>query len=178
MVTADEQLGTFIQRYETDNHRRGVRALVTGIVGVLVTGLGIGMYALVLPSMLDGSLVGGAAVVPAAVLGVGVVSLMAAIVHGKRFFTRAQESFSVYQYGLVHAHSGQTRVIRWDEIAKVVTRDNDKPAARALAGDLSCTITVKNGSRVVITGFTDRADRLADSVEAATAHHAPHTNPS
>lgn len=173
MVVADEQLGAFIERYETDNHRRGVRALAALVGGVLVTGLGMVMFVPLRAG--GGEPPAGAEFVPAVVLGCGLGSVLMGVLQGLRFFKRTDETFLLYEDGLVHTWSGRTQVIRWDDIAKVVDSGKDSMIARAMGGDVNCVISLKPGGRVVITGFTEYADRLAGAVEAAAARQARRT---
>jgi hypothetical protein len=170
-MAPERELGAFVGRFETDNMRRGLVALAGLLLGVVITGLGIVFYAIVdeaagkMPS-------GGASdplLLPCAVFGVGLGLLLAGGLFGWQFASRRGEVFMLYEGGLVREYAGRTRIIEWDEIAKADNNKNvkDNAFSRALGGDVSCLIKLKDGGKVVITGFTANAANLAKTVEIA-----------
>lgn len=165
----DEGLGALIERYETDNHRRRSTAIAAIVVGLLVACLGV---LLALPLWLgDREVTPGAQAVPALVIGAGLGGLLMGIVQGRRSLGRDGEVFALHENGLVHSYPGHTHAIRWEDVVKVTDSGRDTALARAFGSDVNCSIRVNDGTRVVITGFTDYADRLAEAVEEATARH-------
>lgn len=166
-MAVEQDLGAVVKRYNTDNQRRRRICLVAVPLGLIAACVGF------LMAMLVGgpAAAGGALFIPSLVMGVGLGSFLVGLWQGRLSFTRRDESFTVYEHGLVHAYSGKSWAISWDEIDKVTDNSRDNMLNRALGGDVNYSIKLRSpiGGRryVVITGVTEDAVWLGETVEQA-----------
>ncbi|MGI5379758.1 hypothetical protein ACQEV2_36995 [Streptomyces sp. CA-251387] len=157
-----DELGTLVQRYESDNGRRGRNALtllLPGFVGIL---LGV---VLAIPAYK--SSVTGDDFVPSVVLGCGFGAVLMGCWCAWLFLTRSDEAFELYVDGLVHAYRGKRRVVRWEDVADLVDNGKDTALGRAFGGDVNLRLKLAHGKPVVITGIVDRAAHLTMAVREA-----------
>lgn len=162
MSPAGKELGATVDRYVTDNNRRGRTALVALLIGVVATGVSVPLVIAQIEGLvrLAGGLTG-------LLCSAGVVGLWLGITRGFGYFDRRGETFTLCEGGLVHDYAGKTRVIAWDEIAEAEDCGTDSTLNRALGRDVYCPIKLKGGGKVIITGLTQDALLLADAVEQA-----------
>lgn len=167
-MAAEHELGAVLGRYETDNERRRRIAFVAVPVGVAVGCLGVLMML-----VLDVD-AGGAMIFPALVGGAGFGAFVVGLCQAWLSATRTDEVFTLYEGGLVHSYGGKSWPISWAEIADI--KDNGKESAlhRALGIDVQYRVVLRSpvGGRrsVTISGFTDDAVRLAETVRQAAVH--------
>lgn len=165
-MATERDLGALLGRYETDNLRRRRIALVAVPVGAVVVGLGVSMMLLIVD--VDA---GGARIFPALAIGLGLGVLVVGLRQAWLSSTRTDEAFTLYEGGFVHSYAGKSWAISWDEIADVKDNGKDTALQRALGGDVQYSVTLSSrvdGRRsVTITGFTDDAVPLAETVRQA-----------
>jgi hypothetical protein len=161
MVTSAERaLGGVVRRYEADDGRRGRTALVSLIIGIAAAAVGIPATIATFDQGADGSFAG-------LVLGIALVFLWAGITQGLRWTNRHGEMYTVREGGLTYHCTGESRVIPWEDIEKVDDRGQDNVISRPLGWDVHCRIKVKNGRRLLISGFTKDAAHLARTLQLA-----------
>ncbi|TDC10964.1 hypothetical protein E1265_30510 [Streptomyces sp. 8K308] len=109
-------------------------------------------------------------------LGIGLAGLLLAWI-GADGARRARdgEVFALHEGGLVHRRRGApTTEVPWSDIARV--RDTGRAGllfARHTGRDVDCRIRLRDGRRLRVTGFTDRAAALSEAIRAATAERRP-----
>jgi hypothetical protein len=161
MVTsAENALGRVVRRYEADDSRRGWTALVALIIGLGATAIGIPVTIATFEQGSDGAFAG-------LVLGIALVFTWAGISQGLRWTNRHGEVYTVREGGLTYHCTGESRAIPWDDIEKVADNGQNNAISRPLGWDVHCRITVKNGRRLLISGFTKDGAHLARTVELA-----------
>ncbi|PRX46998.1 hypothetical protein B0I33_10695 [Prauserella shujinwangii] len=162
-------LGAELGRYETDNLRRRRIAFVAVPLGAVVACAGVVMVLVVGDTDAVGAMV-----FPALVGGLGLGAFVVGLWQAVLSVTRTDEAFILYEGGLVHSYAGRSCALSWSDIADVKDAGRDTAVHRALGGDIAYSVTLHspvNGRRnVTITGFTDDAVRLAETVRQAALH--------
>jgi hypothetical protein len=156
------ELGELTARYVTDNRRRGRISVTTFLLGIVVTAVGVPMCVIAYQNPVSTD-----DLVPSFVLGAGLGLLLMGGWLGRRYFVYSGEVFELYEGGIVHAYAGKRFPISWAQIKKVANTGKDTALARAIGGDVSCRITTTDGRAIVITGLTEGARDLADTVTRA-----------
>jgi hypothetical protein len=168
---AERALGRFVRNYPTDNGRRGKVALLALIIGLAGTAAGIPLTIAVFD---DG---GGSSQAAGLALGVGLVGLWAGITSGLRTLRRHGEIFQLREGGLLYRRTGETRMIRWEDIRKINDRGQNNAVSRAAGWNVHCVLRVTDGRSLLITGFTEDAAELAHAVQRAV-HNQDYPPPS
>jgi hypothetical protein len=75
--------------------------------------------------------------------------------------------FQLREGGLVYRRTGETRVIPWTDIRKVKENGQDNAVTRSAGWDVHCKLRLKGGGTLLITGFTEDARTLAQTVRHA-----------
>jgi hypothetical protein len=165
-MAAERDLGTFIERFETDNSRRRkicAVAVPLGAIAALVGGLSIIVF--------GNPDTPGATMVPAVMCGSGLGAVLVGIYQGRLSFTRRDESFALYEGGLVYTCAGRSWPIAWEEIAKVANNGRDMAVHRLLGLDVSYHLKLVSpidGRRSVgFTSVTDHAEHLGETIRWA-----------
>ncbi|MFC4012104.1 hypothetical protein ACFOY2_33055 [Nonomuraea purpurea] len=120
----------------------------------------------------SGSAPAGAGVFPSMLCGAGLGAFGMGLVLGWPSITRSDEVFILYEHGLVHAYGGTSWAFGWEEMATVtIPEARENALARLLGGGVRCQIrlaTAAGGGRnVVITGLSEAAEWLAETVRQA-----------
>jgi hypothetical protein len=157
---ATRALGQFVQNYPTDNGRRTKVAVIALLIGLAGTAAGI---PLAVSAFNDGE--SGRA--SGLVLGIGLVGLWAGISNGLRVLRRHGEVYQLREGGLVYQRTGETRLIRWEDIRKVTERGEDNAISRAAGWDVHCVLRIKGGRKLLLSGFTEDAAGLAYTIQRA-----------
>jgi hypothetical protein len=170
-MAGEHELGAALGRYEIDNRRRRRIAFVAIPVGGVVACVGVLM--LLLAEASD-SYTAGAGAFPSIVSGIGFGSFLVGLYLARLSATRTDEAFTLHEHGFVHSYSGKTWAISWAEIADVKKNGRDNALNRALGGDVQYNVKLRSpvGGRksVTITGLTDDAARLGETVRQAALH--------
>ncbi|SFC16385.1 hypothetical protein [Streptomyces aidingensis] len=169
---AEKALGALVGRYETDNRRRGTVALIALLVGLAATAVTVPV---VIETFDSAGAQGGTGSGRLAGLlgGVALLGLWGGISRGSQYLRLHGEVFHLREGGLVHRRTGETRVIPWSQIRGVRDRGQSNFVSRPLGWDVHCTIRVRGGRRLLITGFTPGAERLVAAVDAAARQGVP-----
>jgi hypothetical protein len=166
-MAVERDLGTFIEHFETDNRRRRWICAVAVPLGAIVASLG----ALSLVVFTKADVYPGARLFPALACGFGLGAVLVGIFQGRLSFTRRDESFAVYEGGLVYACAGQSWVIGWEDIAKVANYSRDIAMHRMLGVDVNYYIKLASaiGGRrsLTISTVTRDAEHLGEVVRRA-----------
>lgn len=161
-----EELGPVVQRYVTDNNKRAVTALAALAGGTIVLALTVPLAiamadAAAQPGPCGGIIIGGAG----AAFAIGVIlSVMSWIRRG--------ETFDVHERGIVHSYAGRPqRLLGWAQIADVKpTPFKEGWMARTLGREGHTRLLLRDGKKVVVTGFTPGVEFLVHAVERAVFH--------
>lgn len=167
MEKAEEALGLVVKKYETDMARCGGTAGVSSLVAVVALLFG-GLMAVETFSG-AGSDAGVAGLLAGTILGVGLLCLWAGISCGWRYLTRKEESFLLQEGGVVYHHTGRRCAVPWDQITEVTDRGQDNPVSRLFGWDVMCSIRLRDGGRLLLTGFTRDAAELSSAVTRSVA---------
>lgn len=156
-------LGTVVQRYETDDGKRGRTALVALLIGLAALAVGIPVTISSFEQVATGSVTASGLV-----LGLALVCLWAGVSNGLRWANQHGEVFTVREGGLTHYRAGRTRHIPWEDIATVKDQGQDNFLSRSLGWGVHCHVKVKDGGRrLLISGFTQDAEDLVATVTQA-----------
>ncbi|MCP9949129.1 MULTISPECIES: PH domain-containing protein [Actinomadura] len=170
MVRAAEQaLGKFVRRFETDDARRGKVAVVSTLIGLA----GVGLSAPVLVAVFTRGET--AYTIAGLLLGFSLVGLWWGFSCGRRYLMTPGEVFRVRVGGLAYEHAGRFRVIPWDRIRSVSERGQRHWVGEMLGWDVYSVVKIKGGDghkggRLLITGFTSDADVLVALIRHALEH--------
>ena len=168
-MTAGHELGAMVGRFASDNdRRRRIFAVAVPVGGTVAFASGL------LLGIVGGAGPGAPVLLPGAVCGIALGSMLAGLQHGWRSRTRRDETFTLYEGGFTHSYAGSSQTIHWGEIAKVAVESRDNALWRALGAEVRYRVKLKptvDGRRVVmITGITLDADRLGWAVYQAVHH--------
>ncbi|GCD97902.1 DnaJ C-terminal domain-containing protein [Embleya hyalina] len=164
MITdAERELGAFIRNHPTDNARRGRVAVVALLVGLTLAAVAV-------PSTISVFTEDpGAAQFVGLLWGGALIGLWGGISGGLRTVRRHDEVFVLREGGLVCRWTGGLRVLPWTAIRCVADHGQRHILARAMGWDVHLVLRLRGGGRLVLTGYTQDADRLAARIEAAVA---------
>lgn len=164
-MMAEHGLGEVVSRHAVDNGRRGIVAVVGGIVGVVATVVAVPLLVSAFDYEAGDSSNRG--VFPGLVAGVGLIGLWLAVANGIGYLTRRDEEFVVHEGGLVRRRAGREVAVAWGDIRGI--RDDSRDYGRSFGWDVYVRIRVKGGPRLLITGFVENAERLVAAVKRKTA---------
>jgi hypothetical protein len=170
MVSAAEQaLGKFVARYETDDGRRGRVAAASLLIGLVGAGVSVPVLIAVFARGERVYLVAGL------LLGVGLVGLWWGFSCGRRYLMTSGEVFRVRTGGLAYEHAGRFRVIPWDAIKTVSERGQGHWLAEMAGWDVYSVVRIKGGDgrkggRLLITGLTPDAATLVATIRHGLEH--------
>jgi hypothetical protein len=170
-MVAEAELGAAVTTYRTNNARRGTIAVILLPVGAVVTAAAVLLW-IVTAEVAARSAPSGAdpELLPAALLGLGIGALLLGVVFLVAFHTHRNESFTVYENGLVNVRPGRVFAARWGDIASVAVRPGkDNAVSRWAGGDYYCLVTLTDGRKVAVNGLTEHARQLIQLIQA----HAP-----
>ncbi|MDT7784719.1 MAG: hypothetical protein QOF58_3138 [Pseudonocardiales bacterium] len=156
------ELGSLVERYETSNRRRAVKAALMMVIGLPL--LGLGTFSLLI-FMNDRA--GANMAVSGAILGSGLGLVIFAIVFAVQAVWRRDEGFALYEGGFVHSWRDKSVVVRWGDIGTVMDIGKNTALARLLGGNIGCLVVLVGGGKIVINGFTDGAVVLAGRIREA-----------
>ncbi len=158
------ELGAYVERYDTNNRRRGLVALAAAVVGLFVATFGAVTF-LIVDAGPNGA--GGNATIPGLVVGCGLGLVVLGFWRGWQFAVRRGEVFTLYEGGFVHTFGGTTTVVPWQAIASVTNGGKNSFFARTFGNDVNCVVKLADGRNVTVTGFTEGACLLAYSLGQA-----------
>lgn len=171
---AERTLGRFVRNHATDNDRRGRVAAVGVLIGLAGTAAGIPFT---IEAFGDD---GGGTRAAGLLLGIGLLGLWAGVSSGLRAVRRHGEVYQLREGGLVYRRTGETRLIRWEDIRAVKNRGQDNAISRAAGWDVHCVLRIRKGRNLLLTGFTEDAASLVHTIERAVRHQvfpAPSADP-
>ncbi|MET9629689.1 hypothetical protein ABZX92_19725 [Lentzea sp. NPDC006480] len=156
------ELGALVERYETSNRRRAVKAAIMMVIGVPL--LAFGAFTLVI--FMDGP-AGSNMAIAGGILGLGLGLMIFAIVFAVQAVWRRGEGFTLYEGGFVHSWRDNVVVVPWGDIGTVVDTGRNTAIARLLGGDFGCLVVLTSGRKIVINAFTDNAAVLVGHIREA-----------
>lgn len=156
-------LGAQVERYETDNRRRAVTALLAVVIGTPVLAFGVFSFLL-----LDNGRPGASLFISGIVIGGGVGVIVMGIVLGVQSVRRRGEAFTLYEAGFVHSWGTKTTVVPWTDVVTVTDVGKNTFLAKAFGGDVGCQVQTTGGRKVLINAFTDGAALLIHRIFEAT----------
>ncbi|MBB1254653.1 hypothetical protein H3146_14965 [Streptomyces sp. OF3] len=149
-----------MSRHPTSNPNSPVLAWAAIVLGALVLPVGIADWN-------DTVANGGGARAAALTVGLPLGMLIAGPVALVLIRRHRDEVFVLYQRGFTCRRGQNLRVIGWDEITKV--RNHQEYATnrvrRMLGYDVWCRVRTRSHGTLLITGFTEDAAKLADTIE-------------
>ncbi len=158
--------GAYVERFETNNRRRALRAAAAMGVGFPVVAIGV-----VLVIIADqGGTMGAGMMFPGVIIGSGLGLALLGATLACQTVTRRGETYTLYEAGFVHTKAKRTTEVPWTAIETVVDNTKQNVLAKALCGDVGCPIKLAGGRKLVINGFTESAALLTHRVFEATAH--------
>lgn len=159
------ELGAYVERFETDNRRRALRAAAATAIGAPVAAFGV-----VLVVIVDqGGTLGAVMMFPGVIIGVGLGLVLFGVTLACQTVTRRGESFTLYEAGFVHAKAKTSTEVPWTEIESVVDTTKQNVLAKAFGGDVGCLVKLAGGRKLVLNGFTEGAALLTLRIFEATA---------
>ena len=159
------ELGPLVERYETSNRRRAVKASILMAIGIPL--LVLGTFAVLI--FMNGR-PGAIMAVVGAMLGSGLGLVIFGIVFAVQAARRRDEGFTLYEGGFVHAWRDQSVVVPWGDIGTVMDTGKNTALARLLGGDIRFLVVLIGGRKIVINGFTVGATVLAGRIREAFLH--------
>ncbi|MET9859666.1 hypothetical protein ABZY93_10145 [Streptomyces smyrnaeus] len=158
---AERALGAFIRNHPTDNGRRGRVSIVALLVGLVFAVIAFPVTIAVFSE--DGS----GAPVAGLLWGGALVGLYGGVSSGLRTLRRHGEVFVLREDGLVYRRTGETLVLPWTAVRRVVERGQDHALGRLMGWDVHLVIRLRDGGRLLLTGYTKDAARLSAEIRAA-----------
>ena len=160
-----EELGPLVQHYVTDNNKRAVTALAALAGGVIVLALAIPFTIAVIDSGAPSNPCHGI------VIGAGGGAFAVGVILSVMSWIRRGETFDVHERGLVHSFARHRRIVGWPQIADVKpTPFKEGWMARALGREGHTRFLLRDGKKIVVTGFTPGVEFLVHAVERAVFH--------
>ncbi|MGD9486055.1 hypothetical protein WDH52_22885 [Streptomyces sp. TRM70308] len=156
---AERALGAFIRNHPTDNSRRGRIAIVALLIGLTCAAVAVPVTAAVFSEDGDGTQLAGL------LWGGALIGLYGGISSGLRTLQRHGEVFVLREDGLVYRRTGETRTLPWTGIGSVVQRGQNHALARLMGWNVHLVIRPRTGARLLLTGYTENAARLATEIE-------------
>ncbi|MFE8013832.1 hypothetical protein ACFU3O_13955 [Streptomyces antibioticus] len=101
--------------------------------------------------------------------GCALVGLYGGVSSGLRALSRDGEVFVLREKGLVYRRTGESRVLPWTAVRGVVERGQRHALGRLMGWDVHLVIRLRDGGRLLVTGYTEEAGRLAAHIQAAVA---------
>ncbi|MGW2179361.1 hypothetical protein ACWCXX_14950 [Streptomyces sp. NPDC001732] len=166
---AERALGAFIRNHPTDNTRRGRIAIGALLVGLAFLAVAVPVTIAVFSSNGDGAQFAGL------LWGGALLGVYGGISNGLRTLQRHGEVFVLREEGLVYRRTGETRVLPWTAIRSLTERGQNHALGRLMGWDVHLIIRLREGGRLVLTGYTEDAPRLSAQIRAAVAITAAHT---
>ncbi len=157
------ELGAYVERYETDNRRRALMAVVAVVLGMPVMALGVFFFV----AGEQGGF-GVNAAFPGIIIGGGLGLTLLGVSRAWQAARRRDEVFTLYEAGFVHTWGKTTTVVPWNAIETVTDHSRNNALAKAFGGDVSCLVKLGDGRKVLINGYTEGAAVLMHSVLQAT----------
>ncbi|MEU7178899.1 MULTISPECIES: hypothetical protein [Streptomyces] len=164
---AERALGVFISNHPTDNARRGRVA-----IGVLLVGLAFAAAATPMTFAIFAERAH-AVRLTGLLWGAALIGIYGGVSNGLRTLRRHGEIFVLREQGLVYRRTGETRVLPWTAIRGVVERGQDHALGRLMGWDVHTVIRIRDGKRLLLTGYTEDAARLAITIRTAVAANTP-----
>ncbi|WP_343241825.1 PH domain-containing protein [Streptomyces sp. SID13588] len=165
---AERALGTFIRNHPTDNARRGRVAIGALLVGLVFAAVAIPVTIALFSEGGDGAQFAGL------LWGGAFIGLYGGVSSGLRTLGRHGEVFVLREDGLVYRRTGETRVLPWTAVRGVVERGQDHALGRLMGWDVHLVIRLRDGGRLLLTGYTQDAARLTAEIQTAVAATAAH----
>ncbi|WP_220188729.1 PH domain-containing protein [Streptomyces phytophilus] len=159
-VPGEQELGAFVARHQTDVGRHGRTGIISLVIGVAAAAASIPIVIQTFEDSASGTLAG-------LVVGVALLCLWSGITNGLRYTSRHGEVYTVREGGLVYRRTGESRVIPWESIRKVSDSGQNNAISAAMGWDVHCRIKIRNGKRLLLTGFTHDAPRLSRTIQQA-----------
>ncbi|MGW6932656.1 hypothetical protein ACWGE0_21550 [Lentzea sp. NPDC054927] len=156
-------LGAQIERYETNNRRRALTAVIAVVIGTPVL-----VFGALLLVLLDIGRLGAGMFVLGLILGGGLGTVVMGIVLGVQSVRRRGEEFTLYESGFVHSWGTKTTVVPWTDVVTVTDVGKKTVLSKAFGGDVGCRIRTTGGRKVTINAFTNGAELLIHRVFEAT----------
>ncbi|MFH8371751.1 hypothetical protein [Streptomyces sp. NPDC018031] len=166
---AERALGAFIRNHPTDNARRGRVAISALLVGLVFAAVAVPVTIAVFSEDGDGAPFAGL------LWGGALIGLYGGVSSGLRTLRRHGEVFVLREGGLVYRRTGETRVLPWTAIRGVVERGQGHALGRLMGWDVHLVIRLREGGRLLLTGYTEDAARLSSQIQTTVAATAART---
>ncbi|MFI0444335.1 hypothetical protein [Actinomadura sp. 6N118] len=166
---AEQELGAFVRRFETDDSRRGAVGVTSLLVGLVAGAVSVPVLIAIFADGQRGQLVAGL------LLGVALAGLWWGGSCLRRYFMTPGEVFRLRTGGLAYEHATQFRVVPWEHISRISNRGQDHWVGQMLGWDVYTVVKIKGGDgrkggRLLITGFTSDAAALVDAIRQGLEH--------
>ncbi|MFI8437387.1 hypothetical protein ACIGJO_27335 [Streptomyces sp. NPDC079020] len=161
---AERALGAFISSHPTDNARRGRVAISVLLVGLVFVAIAVPVTFAVFSENGDGTQFAGV------LWGGAVIGVYGGVSNGLRTLRRHGEVFVLCEDGLVYRRTGETRVLPWTAIGSVVERGQGHALGRLMGWDVHSVIRIQGGGRLLLTGYTQDAARLAGVIRTSVVN--------
>lgn len=157
----EQELGGFVRRHQTDVARHGRTGIISLVIGVAASAVAVPIVIQTFEDSSSGTFAG-------LVVGAALLCLWSGITNGLRYTSRHGEVYTVREGGLVHRRTGESaRVIPWESIRKVSDSGQNNAISAAMGWDVHCRIKVREGKRLLLTGFTEDAAELSQTIQRA-----------
>ncbi|MFI9628843.1 hypothetical protein [Streptomyces sp. NPDC052042] len=160
---AERALGVFISNHPTDNARRGRVAISVLLVGLAFVAVAVPVTFAVFSGGGGGSKFAGL------LWGGALLGVYGGVSNGLRTLQRHGEVFVLREHGLVYRRTGETRVLPWTAVRSVVDRGQNHALGRLMGWDVHVVIRIRDGGRLLLTGYTEDAAQLATTIRTAVA---------
>ncbi|GLF99566.1 hypothetical protein [Streptomyces yaizuensis] len=165
MARDDERaLGRFIRNHPTDNDRRWPIAVGALLVGLVLAGVSVPVTL----EVFSGD--GGGARTAGLLWGGALIGLYGGGAGVVRTLKRHGEVFVLREDGLVYRRLGETLVVPWTAIRGTAERGQNHALGRLMGWDVHLVIRLRDGGRLLLTGYTEDASRLSAEIRAAVAN--------
>lgn len=134
------ELGSYVERFETTNRRRALRAAAAMAVGIPVAAVGVVLVIITDQgrNMLAGMMFAGL------ILGSGLGLALLGVTLACQT-TRRGETFTLYDAGFVHSKAKMSTEVPWSAIETVVDNTRQNVLAKAFCGDVGCLVKLTGG---------------------------------
>ncbi|WBB63507.1 PH domain-containing protein [Streptomyces sp. WMMC500] len=159
-MPGEQELGAFVGRHQTDVARHGRVGIISLVIGVAAAGAAVPIVIQTFEDASSGTFAG-------LVVGVALLCLWSGITNGLRYTSRHGEVYTVREGGIVYRRTGESRVIPWESIRNVSDTGQKTAISAAMGWDVHCRIKIRNGKRLILTGFTYNAAELSRTIHQA-----------
>jgi hypothetical protein len=165
-----DELGNRVSEHPTDSRRRLRNAGVLCAVSAGALGLGVPLIIIEVSTPLRPGEPPRTALQQAlgGLVALGVVMLFLGVVHLVKARRTRDETFELYERGLVHRVADRVSIVAWPHVASVRLHGAVRSGlAHWLGTDFSCVLRLTNRQRIRFDTLTTNAPELAAAIDAA-----------